>query len=318
MITKDLNALANIDFDDVKVNNDLQEVTTHGNLDFPVSVHTLRLSEMYLNRIRWHWHTEFEMIYMKEGKMNVLIDEESFTVEAGQGFMVNQNVLHSYRQIEDRDPVFYAVVFHPAIIFGYGNSTLSLKYLSPIAENPSLKCTRFDSNDHLTSSILEQMLLIHALCNSAESGYELVCKSLFCNIWNLFLRIPRTDSAANVKSKRLVNDEQRIKDAIRYIVQNYADPITLDDIAKSIHVSKSECCRCFQRILQQTPFEYLQKYRILHAAKLIQQQDPKADSISNLAISVGFGNISYFNKVFRRYMHMTPTEFKRGQTHHTN
>ena len=93
-----------------------------------------------------------------------------------------------------------------------------------------------------------------------------------------------------------------------------SDPRTLDDIARSIHISKSECCRCFQRVLRQTPFEYLLKYRIFHAAKLIQHQDPSANSISNLAITVGFGNISYFNKVFKRYLRMTPTEYKRDKS----
>ena len=88
---------------------------------------------------------------------------------------------------------------------------------------------------------------------------------------------------------------------------------TLDEIAESIHISKSECCRCFQRVLRVTPFEYLLKYRIFYATKLIQQQDPAASSISNLAITVGFGNISYFNKVFKRVLNMTPTEYKKQE-----
>ena len=102
-------------------------------------------------------------------------------------------------------------------------------------------------------------------------------------------------------------------DSIRWIEEHFAEPITLDEIAESIHISKSECCRCFQRVLRITPFEYLLKYRIFYATKLMQQQDPAASSISNLAITVGFGNISYFNKVFKRILNMTPTEYKKQE-----
>jgi AraC-like DNA-binding protein len=45
----------------------------------------------------------------------------------------------------------------------------------------------------------------------------------------------------------------------------------------------------------------------------MQQRDPAAASISNLAITVGFGNISYFNKVFKRVLNMTPTEYKKQE-----
>ena len=71
--------------------------------------------------------------------------------------------------------------------------------------------------------------------------------------------------------------------------------------------------QAFQRVLRVTPFEYLLKYRIFYATKLMQQQDPAASSISNLAITVGFGNISYFNKVFKRVLNMTPTEYKKQE-----
>ena len=102
-----------------------------------------------------------------------------------------------------------------------------------------------------------------------------------------------------------------MKEAILYIEEHYSENITLDDLAASIHLSKSECCRCFKRTLQLTPFEYLMKYRIFRAASILQMNVPAPRSMSALAFSVGFNNASYFNKVFKQYLHCTPSEYKR-------
>ena len=311
MIYDDMKDITDVERDAVPVGKDLQELKTHGNLEFPITVYPVTLSKMYLKLIRWHWHPEIEMIYILDGRVEALVDDDSVILSPGQGIFVNQNVLHAFHLVEDYDAVFFSVVFHPAMIFGYGSVAMSVKYLSPILENPQMKYLILGNDDPYTAPLIDYMKQIRDSYFKEDFGYELICKAAVCNLWNALLKVPRNESATVLKSKRIVNDEQRIKDAILYIENHFAEPITLDDIACSIHISKSECCRCFQRVLRQTPFEYLLKYRIFHAAKLIQHQDENADSISNLAITVGFGNISYFNKVFKRYLHMTPTEYKR-------
>ena len=59
-----------------------------------------------------------------------------------------------------------------------------------------------------------------------------------------------------------------------------------------------------------TPFEYLMKYRIFEASKKLLENNTAGDSIADLALSVGFNNISYFNKLFKRYLDCTPTEYR--------
>ena len=297
----------------VPVGDNLQEMKIHGNIDFPVMIYPVTLSELYFRLIRWHWHPEIELIYMLEGKVEALIDEESFTLEPGQGIMVNQNVLHAFHRIEGHEAVFFSIVFHPSIIFGYGTAALSVKYLNPIVNNADMKYLILNDDDPHTSPIIECMKEVRNIYSRQEFGYEIACKASLCNLWNVLLKLPQKKLPSVAKSQRIINDEQRIKEATIYIEEQFAEPITLDDIADSIHISKSECCRCFQRVLRVTPFEYLLKYRIFYATKLMQYQDPAASSISNLAITVGFGNISYFNKVFKRFLHMTPTEYKKQE-----
>lgn len=313
MVHDDMKDITDIEREAVPVGDDLQEMKIHGDIEFPLMVYPVTLSQMYLKLIRWHWHPEIEMIYVLEGKVEALIDEEPFILEPGQGILVNQNVLHAFHRVEEYEAVFFSIVFHPAMIFGYGSAAMSVKYLNPIINNAGMKYVILNDDDPSTNPIIENMRQIRDSYTSHKFGYELVCKASLCHLWNTLLKLPRQEVSSVVKSKRIINDEQRIKEAILYIEEHFAEPITLDDIADSIHISKSECCRCFQRVLRVTPFEYLLKYRIFYATKLIQRQDVAASSISNLAISVGFGNISYFNKVFKRFLHMTPTEYKKQE-----
>ena len=313
MFIEEIKEITDVERDAVPVGHNHQEMKIHGNIDFPVMVYPVTLSEVYLRLIRWHWHPEIELIYVIDGKIEALIDEESFILESGQGILVNQNVLHAFRRIEGSESVFFSIVFNPSIIFGYGSSAVTTKYLNPIVTNTNLQYVILQDNDPSTGPIVNYMKEIRDLYATHEFGYEIACKAIFCNIWICLLNLPKRSIDSVAKTKRILNDEQRIKEAILFIEEHFAEPITLDDIAESIHISKSECCRCFQRVLRVTPFEYLLKYRIFYATRLMQQQDPAAVSISNLAITVGFGNISYFNKVFKRVMNMTPTEYKKQE-----
>lgn len=131
-------------------------------------------------------------------------------------------------------------------------------------------------------------------------GYELLTKSYLIQIWLLLLNHIRDLPHDHIPAydPQVVLDESRTKAAITYIMEHYEEPITLQDIADSIHISKSECCRCFKRCLQLTPFDYLLKYRIYSAVDLLAQ-DSSTLSISDIALKVGFNSSSYFNKLFK-------------------
>jgi AraC-like DNA-binding protein len=55
---------------------------------------------------------------------------------------------------------------------------------------------------------------------------------------------------------------------------------------------------------------YLNTYRLTMAARLLLQSD---DTVLSIATEVGFDNLSYFNRVFKKQYHTTPSEFRRGK-----
>lgn len=83
MVHEDMQNLTEVELDAIVVNKDLQELKVHGNLEFPVMVYPITLSQMYLKLIRWHWHPEIEMIYLLKGQVEALVDDESIILTPG-------------------------------------------------------------------------------------------------------------------------------------------------------------------------------------------------------------------------------------------
>ena len=102
-------------------------------------------------------------------------------------------------------------------------------------------------------------------------------------------------------------DEERVKGALTYIASHYNEPITLEDISDSVHISKSECCRFFKKQMGMTIFDYILYLRIQNSLPLLK----KEDSITEVAAKVGFSSPSYYSQIFKRYMKCTPMEYKK-------
>lgn len=99
----------------------------------------------------------------------------------------------------------------------------------------------------------------------------------------------------------------RVQAMMQYIRRQYAQHIYLADIAAAAHVSKSEALRCFRATVHTTPVEYLIEYRLATAARILKTENMK---ISDVAERVGFENISYFCRVFKRKYGLSPGQYR--------
>ncbi len=301
--------------------DNVHKIIAHTDQNYPVGIYYVEPSKMYMGYVRWHWHEEMEINLVKSGSAEFTIGDEKVIIKEGQAIALNCNVFHAIRSATDTDCILISLLFHPNILFKDHTSSLASGYLNPIIKGTEHRYVILDRKDMWGRSALSYLNDIFEVNFSKEFGYELTTKGYLCQLWVHLLKKHNSQTVLYTPKKNsesaLSPDEIRIKDAILYIQQHYTEPITLDNIADSIHVSKSECCRCFKRAVNITPFEYLMRYRILQAAEKILQNDRETTSISELATSVGFNNTSYFNKLFKKYFDCTPTEFRKmSKTEH--
>lgn len=279
--------------------------------DYPVSVHYIQMSLLSMQVVRWHWHEEMEIIFVTSGEAWIKTEEANMVLSQRQAVFINRNLLHSIRRAGDQDCTLYSLRFHPSFITGSKDNFLSEKYLEPVVNSPNLKYLLLDNSNPVHSKMLEAANHIISLNLKEPFGFEIEVKGLLCCFWQLLLtHVARLEEETTVEAVSH-SDSRRIKTAMRFIENHHAEPLSLEEIADSIHISKSECCRCFKRTLGLTPFEYLMRYRVFEAARKMQQKEAVAETISDLAASVGFNSPSYFNKIFKKHLHCTPLEYKR-------
>ena len=92
-----------------------------------------------------------------------------------------------------------------------------------------------------------------------------------------------------------------------YIKEHYSEIITLLDIANSANISKSSCNRIFNKTLKMTPFEYLLSFRINQSIHLLINSNK---TISEIAYSCGFQDASYYCRMFRKYIGISPQKYR--------
>ena len=94
-----------------------------------------------------------------------------------------------------------------------------------------------------------------------------------------------------------------------FIYKNYYQKLSLDDIAISGNISRSKCCIIFKKYAQNSPVDFLNLYRLEVSTSLLKNTN---DSISSIAIDCGFGQQSYYNRLFLREYSMTPKEYRKN------
>ena len=127
-----------------------------------------------------------------------------------------------------------------------------------------------------------------------------------CTLWlELCRAVPAPQGSVE---KQTVKNRMAI--FLHYIETHYTAPLSLEALAKSAHVSKSECLRCFKESLQIAPYQYVMEYRLSKAAELLRSTDMPVGSI---AVQVGFQQLSHFGKYFREKTGMSPREYRKAQ-----
>lgn len=309
------------------------ETYPHGSVRFPIGLHKTLVPENMslpdgarLQVLYTHWHPEFEFFYLSRGDCTFVIEDTEFEMHPGDAAFVPPNATHwATRSSSSKETVFYAVVFSPQLISDSAVDIINEKYLLPVMNGELIFDHVYRRQNEWQSEVLDLLVEIMALYDyepydrDPASGLhpelyfrsdavcpELTVKSLLLKLW----RICASHAAQGKKQSRIDRaNHERMQKAIEYIHANYGGQISLSDIASSVYMSREYFAHVFKECTNMSPFTYLNGYRISRAMELLGETDK---SVTEIATSCGFNNISYFNRRFSELVKCTPTEFRRG------
>lgn len=145
--------------------------------------------------------------------------------------------------------------------------------------------------------------------NSQIPVYKFAKNIRWCNSVNVELKelsaLEKNLSLTPQKAPAVGN--VRMQTFLKYIEAHYAEEISLEELAESAHVSKSECMRCFKNSIQMTPYRYLTEYRLSKASEMLLSTD---EPIGTIALCVGFRQMSHFGKQFKEKTGYSPRDYR--------
>ena len=116
-----------------------------------------------------------------------------------------------------------------------------------------------------------------------------------------------THDTASLGRKTSVRDERSVMRAARYIDSHYHEPCTLDDLAARANMSPFHFLRVYRRVVGQTPHRHVLATRLRHAARQLRTT---SERVADIALGVGFGDLSHFNATFLNHFRVSPGAYR--------
>jgi DNA-binding response OmpR family regulator len=151
-----------------------------------------------------------------------------------------------------------------------------------------------------------QILTSHDMAKLQEGVAAVLGKGLF-SMKEVLAQV----EAALSHSKRLGGQaSQTVRQAMAFIHERYAEPISRADLARHVSITERYLTHCFRQEMNITPMAYINRYRVKRAKMLLEQGNL---TVTEVALEVGFSDGSYFSRVFRDEVGLTPVAYQRGK-----
>lgn len=256
--------------------------------------------------VPWHWHDELEVLVVEIGTARVAASGRERILHDGEGCFINTGVLHSVWPAGEGACFLRSVVFHPRLVGGSVDSILWQKYLEPLLADPGRAFVAFCDADGWEGEAAGAITKAWQACVDERPGFEFILREELSRL--VFLLTEHCPAQEKRPSEKTLRDGERIKTMLQCIQEHYHEELTLAKIAQSAALSENECLRCFRSTIGATPIQYLRQVRIQRAAQLLLSTDQK---IAEIGAACGFGEMSYFARVFRQMKGCTPGHFRK-------
>ncbi|EAZ82319.1 AraC family transcriptional regulator [Algoriphagus machipongonensis] len=255
-----------------------------------------------------HQHPQCQLTVIIEGRGQLLVGDYVGRFEPGDLFLLGENIPHVFRSdAEYFDEENKLSSSGNTLFFDFKAIEKSLGEVDEFRELIHLNeqingCFKIEGtakksilelfqNFSSCSGLEKLQKAIHMLSLIKVGSKEIIALNL----------IPVTRSLSE-------RDGKRMDQVMRYILENSAKPISLDEIAEQAYMSKEAFCRFFKLRTRRTFTQYLQQLRITEAKKLLLETDL---GISQISYQVGFQTLSHFNKTFKSMTNQTPKSWRK-------
>lgn len=279
----------------------MDKIIIEGNINGIAIEHIVRDSSFYMPTK--HMHNEYEIYYLYEGSRYYFIDSQTHLIEPGTLVIIDKQQIHKTSPTDTDYHNRLLIEFHEeamSILEGLGGSMS----LSDFFKNYQGILKLDENNKHLIESQLTSITEeLNELGDFFEQAIQLKVAQLIFSIARIANNTKSLSQSKNPSSKH-----QKVNEISNYIVHHSHGPLSLDDIASNFYLNKSYVSRIYKEITGFTVNEYINITKIKEARKFLDNTEL---SISEIASILGYGSLTYFERIFKKHTETTPMRYRK-------
>lgn len=248
----------------------------------------------------WHYHPEIELVYIKHGRGKRHIGSHISYYKEGDLLLIGSKLPHFGFTDRLSKAGREIIIQSQPDIMGVDLATVPEMYhVFNLLQLSKQGLSFYGNTKEYIGHRLEEMMVMNA-------WERLVA---FLQILQ-YLAHSQEYMALNAGTVTVVvnhQDHERIRTIYRYVREHFMDGIQLADVAQLVSLTEPSFSRYFKKMTGKTFTSYLNEFRIVHACKLLAEQD---STVATIAMDCGFHNFSHFSRTFRKYTGNTPKAYR--------
>lgn len=272
-------------------------------------VEEVRRSQNF-SMVRRHFHESLELYVLLEGERFYFIDQDTYHIRQGMAVLINRSQIHKTSMVGNNSAHRrFLLQIEPRRFEGF------LKLLG-FPNDTALGDQYWGISEFTETSWLRCLALLDGIkgelqSTSAQSQHLIYLRTL--ELLMLFCQ-SRADSSSKQwrenQNTRLVNTGmyEKVHEIALYLQNNSYASVSLTELAGMFYISKSYLTRIFKSVTGFTVTEYQTFCRVKKAQFLLADTEL---SITEISEQTGFGNVTYFERVFLKATEMTPMKYRK-------
>ena len=280
--------------------DDGSEIVNYDNPSFPSYIYDGWIEPKCTWERVPHYHEDIEIVTVKEGYMAYSVNGKTLMLNEGDTLVVNSNQIHYSMCVDDKIAKYVIFIVHPSILMS--SVTVEMEAIRPIIDNPDLPYLRFRYISNFTKEMYDLMI---DLPDYRHNAFE-ITKRLFL-MWELFMK---KISEYGQMTEEAGYDPRMMsfKTMLHFMNNNYKESLTLEQIANTGNVSKSQCNNLFNQFVGESPINYLMHLR---SRKVAEHLRSGSFTLKQIAEMTGFNGVSYMSETFKKFFGQSPRDYKK-------
>lgn len=278
----------------------LKEHRRHSTADKPFSYYISNIPEYFPNA-PMHWHKEFELNVILEGEGDFVTCDIHFTAYKGDIVLTPPDMLHAVYQHDDKRCVYDTLDLDGSMLGSRDNDRAADAFIAPLILGA------YSIETHITPEhcyYSELLTTAENMISAAKGDTPLLDMLIKSELLRFMFLLYESGS---ISRNGFVKKSSLMRPAIEYINEHFTEPLTIDQLAGVVHLSKSYFMGAFKRETGVGAMEYIAQLRLKLARELLRDTDK---SVADIAFECGYHNLSNFNRQFRSAGGCSPKEYR--------